>query len=103
MATYLLLSIEIGNRPLFSTLYSVTSPLTTAAQKLIGQLVGAGVAGTRSVGEKLFQNSHPKTGVSSLIPALPAASKAKSPSAPQEDIPEAERRELDDLIKNYSR
>lgn len=95
-ATYLLLSIEVGNKPIFQSIYKVTAPLTTAAQKYIAGLVGSGISGTRTVGEKLFQNSSPRSG------AALGPKKRRSPSAPQENIPEAERRELNDLIKGYS-
>lgn len=99
-ATYLLLSIEVGNRPLFQCIYQLTAPATIAAQEFIGQMFGAGVSATKKVGQKLFQNSLPQS--NSVSKGRIPVSKAKSLSAPQEDIPEAERRELDDLIKGFS-
>lgn len=100
-ATYLLLSIEVGNRPLFERLYRLTAPLTTSTQRALSHLIGSGISGSRTMGQKLFQNSTPK--LSTGIPSNKyTAPKAKSPSAPQEDIPEAERRELDELIKGFS-
>ena len=101
-ATYLLLSIEIGNKPLFEKLYHVTAPLTSAAQRFIAGLVGSGISGSRTVGNKLFQNSTPRLNSGLQRSISKPVLKAKSLSAPQENIPEAERRELDDLIKGYS-
>jgi len=100
VATYLVLSIEIGGKPLFSTLYRVTAPLTGAAQSFIGRMVDSGMEGTREVGGKLFQNSNPATRAKS---ALRPIVHSKGPSAPQETILEDERRELHDLIKDFDR
>lgn len=99
-ATYLLLSIQVGNKPLFQRIYQMTAPATLAAQEFIGEMFGAGVSAGKKVGQKIFQNSLPKA--SSNSKARFPAQKAKGLSAPQENIPEAERRELNDLIKSYS-
>lgn len=101
VATYLLLSIEVGNKPLFDRLYSLTSPATRAAQEMVERLAGKGMSGSRKVGQQLFQNSVPVRSSARSHSSDLAAPKAKSLSAPQEHIPEAERQELDDLIKSY--
>ena len=106
-ATYLLLSIDIGGRPLFAAFYKLTSPATTAAQSMIEDLIGSGVRSSKKVGHKLFENSVPSLPASrsrastDSFQTIQSAPKPKGLSAPQEHIPETERRELDNLIKSY--
>ena len=96
MATYLLLSIEINDRPIFTHLHGLTSPLTRGAQGLIEGAFGKGYEGTRTVGRQLFNNTLPAAqSARNLVP--------KNFKAPEESLSEAEKNELNNLIKNYSR
>lgn len=96
VATYLLLSIEIGNQPLFSHIYQTTYPATKAVQDMIESAFGKGYSGTKNVGKKLFDNSVPASkSISDMA--------AKNFKAPEESLSEAEKKELNNLIKNYSR
>lgn len=95
-ATYLLLSIELSGGTLFSHLYSVTAPLTKSAQRMVEAALGKSVDETKSVSKQLFNNT------------LPQAEKAKALvpqklKAPEENLSEAEKAELNSLIKTYSR
>jgi hypothetical protein len=96
-ATFLLLSITVGDSPLFTRIYRWTSPVTTASQNFIARLIGSGWETSRNVGRKIFHNSHPKRASAST-----PAPKARV-AAPQEEIPENDRRQLDDLIKDYAK
>lgn len=96
-ATYLLLSIDLSGKTLFEHLYKVTSPLTTSLQRSIERMMGRSYDGTRDVGRKLFNNSLP----ASSRPAQAAG--PKNFKAPEESLSEAERSELNSMIKNYSR
>lgn len=93
VATFLLLSIELKGKPLFSHLHEFALPATRGFQRGAEKLVGGGLGRTRDVGEQLFNNTIPKSAVK-----LPEMIKA-----PEENIPEAQKKELDSLIKDYSR
>jgi hypothetical protein len=96
-ATFLLLSITVGDAPLFTKIYRWTSPVTTASQKFIARLVGSGWESSRDVGRKIFQNSHPKRA------SVSAPNPGNHLAAPQDEIPENDRERLDDLIKDYAK
>ncbi len=96
-ATYLLLSIYLDGRTLFEHLYKVTSPLSVSLQKSIEAMMGRSYDGTREVGKKLFINSLPENSLPTHV-AVP-----KNFKAPEESLSEAERSELNSLIKTYSR
>jgi len=96
-ATYLLLSIDLDGRTLFEHLYKVTSPLTVSLQRSIEGMMGRSYEGTREVGKKLFNNSLPENSRPAQV-VVP-----KNFKAPEESLSEAEKKELNNLIKNYSR
>ncbi len=92
IATFLLLSIELKGRPLFAHLQEWTTPMTRKLQQGGESLLGRRLSDTRQVGQQLFNNS------------LPQAGKVlENVKAPEESLSEAEKKELDSLIKNYSR
>lgn len=96
-ATFILLSITVGDSPLFTKIYRWTSPVTTATQNFIAKMVGSGWESSRTVGRKIFHNSHPKR-------AAASSSSVKTPVvAPQEEVPENDRQQLNDLIKDYAK
>ncbi len=98
ISTYFLLSIDISDRPIFDHLYDITSPMTKSIQRYVEGLMGQSLEGGKDIGEKLFNNSVPKK--------VNSASKMLAPqkqSAPAESLSEAEKQELNSLIKNYSR
>ena len=95
-ATYLLLSIDLDGKTIFQHLYKSTSPLTVSLQRSIEAMMGRSYDGTREVGKKLFNNSLPQA-------KAPAVAVPKNFKAPEESLSEAERSELNSLIKNYSR
>jgi hypothetical protein len=96
-ATYLLLSIDLDGKTLFERLYRVTSPLTVSLQRSIEGMMGRSYDGTREVGRKLFNNSLPESSrpAQAIVP--------RKLKAPEESLSEAERSELNSLIKTYSR
>mgnify|MGYP001107074561 CR=1 FL=1 len=95
-ATYLLLSIDLDGKTIFQHLYKSTAPLTISLQRSIEAMMGRSYDGTRAVGKQLFNNSLPMTNT-------PAVVVPKNFKAPEENLSEAERSELNSLIKNYSR
>ncbi len=98
ISTYFLLSIDISDRPVFAHLYDITSPITKSIQRYVEGLMGQSLEGGKDIGEKLFNNSVPKR--------LNTAEKILAPqkqTAPAENLSEAEKHELNSLIKNYSR
>jgi hypothetical protein len=97
--TYLLLSMRVDGKPLFARLYQWTSPLTDRAQSVVTGVAGAGLRGSRMVGQKLFHNSVP----TAAPVARAAARKLDAVAAPLEDIPTQDRKALDELIQNYAR
>lgn len=97
--TYLALSVRVDGKPLFARLYQWTSPLTDRAQSAVAGLAGAGLRGSRVVGQKLFHNSVPAAGPA----ARAAVRKLDAVAAPLEDIPAQERKALGELIQNYAR
>jgi len=98
VATFFLLTIDVGGKTLFEHIYQWAKPLTTSAQAGIEGMMGRGYDGTRSVGQQLFNNSVPtsKTTSGSTGPT-------KKFKAPEEKLSEAEKKELDSLIKGYAR
>jgi hypothetical protein len=99
VATFLLLTINVGGKTLFEHLYQMAKPLTTKAQSGIEGVMGRGVEGTRSVGQQLFNNSVP----ASTQSAIPSSGAARNFKAPEEKLSEAEKKELDSLIKGYAK
>lgn len=98
LSTYFLLSIDVNDRPLFAHLYDITSPMTKSIQRYVEGLMGQSLESGKDIGEKLFNNSVPKKlNASDKIIAL------KKQTAPAENLSEAEKQELNSLIKNYSR
>ncbi|MFN9111112.1 MAG: hypothetical protein ACK5XN_13700 [Bacteroidota bacterium] len=98
ISTYFLLSIDVSDRPIFDHLYDITSPLTKSIQQYVEGLMGQSLEGGKDIGEKLFNNSVPKK--------MNTTNKVFAPqkqTAPAEDLSEAEKQELNSLIKNYSR
>lgn len=100
-ATYLLLSVRVSGVPLFTHLYRLTSPATLAVQAWIENVGGKGWQGSRRVGHSLFHNSLPTTHGRSQN--LHRTSLQVGSGIPQENLGETEKRELDNLIKNYAR
>ncbi|MBY0516127.1 MAG: hypothetical protein K2P81_04420 [Bacteriovoracaceae bacterium] len=92
VATYFLLSIDLSGRPVFSYLYDLTSPFSKSLQKSVESLMGKGIVESKEVGGKLFNNSLPKK-----------ATILKNEKAPEESLSEAEKIELNSLIKNYAK
>ncbi len=98
ISTYFLLSIDISDRTIFAHLYDITSPMTKSIQRYVEGLMGQSLEGGKDIGEKLFNNSVPKK--------VNSPSKMLAPlkqTAPAENLSEAEKQELNSLIKNYSR
>lgn len=98
IATVLLLSITIKDKPLFSYIYDVISPATKAGQSTITSLFDKSLEGTQDYSKKLFDNSVPKVkdAVKSQL-----ASQKKNVAEPAEKILDEEKEELDQLIKNH--
>jgi hypothetical protein len=91
VATYLLLSIDLSGRPIFSYLYKITAPFSKSIQRSVESLMGKGIVESKEVGGKLFNNSLPKKSTA-----------LKKEKAPEENLSEAEKIELNSLIKNYA-
>ncbi len=102
MATYLVLSVQVEGKPLFTRLYGWTAPLTARVQAVASNLFGAGLQGSRAVGRKLFQNSVPAAKPSPAA-ATGGPLRALAPTAPQDDVTPEDRQALDRLIQNYAR
>jgi hypothetical protein len=97
-ATIFFLSIEIGKKPIFSHIYNVISPATKGAQNLAESLFGNSVDKTQKFSKDLFDNSTPrmKDSVKSKMSSL-----KNHKGLPQEQIPERDRKKLDELIKSH--
>jgi hypothetical protein len=87
IATFLLLSIQLNNKPIFEHIYQHTSPLTVRLQNYLEDLVNHGLDSSKSVGEKIFKNSVPN--------------RAKS-KAPEENLSGADKAELENLIRRLN-
>jgi hypothetical protein len=94
--TILTLSINVKNRPLFSHIYKVISPLTTKAQNVTEDFLGDSVKRTNNYSKKIFENSIPK-----LKDSVKSGMSSTKRKLPLEDIPEVEKEELDELIKSH--
>lgn len=94
---FLVLCININERPLFSYLYNVISPATKYTQNATQSFFKKSFSSTQSYSKKLFDNSVPrvKDSVASKLSAN------KKGGEPEERITEEEKEELDSLIKNH--
>jgi hypothetical protein len=90
------LSITIQKKTVFNHIYSVTSPITIAAQDAAEDLVFNSYRSANEYTRKFFDNSVPKVKdtVSSQISAI------KKNGLPEEIITIQEKNELNHLIKN---
>jgi len=88
VATFLLLSINLQNKPVFSHIYQYSSPLTHGLQKKVEYIVKFGLDGSKAFGSKIFHNSIPHTSKKTILSKKPL-----------EDVTEKEQKELNDLIK----
>lgn len=92
-----LLSIEVGNKPLFSHIYGFISPVTKSAQNATENALSKSFDSTEAYTKKLFNNSVPKLkdSVKSQL------SSQKKGAEPAERITKGEKQELDQLIKGH--
>ncbi len=98
VATVLFLSIEIGNKPIFSHIYKAISPATKAAQNATENFFNNSVDSTQKYSHKLFDNSVPR--VKDSVKSK-ASSLKREVAEPAEKITREEKEELDDLIKSH--
>ncbi len=91
----LFLSLEIGNKPIFSYLHTIVSPITRSAQNAAESFFSRSIDNTHDYTRKIFDNSVPKVkdSVKSKL------SSQKKHQEPLEDISHKEKKELDGLIK----
>lgn len=97
-ATIFFLSIEIGKKPIFGHIYNVISPATKSAQNMAESLFGTSVNKTQKFSKDLFDNSTPK--VKDSVKSKMSSLKNRK-GLPQEEIPEKDKRQLDELIKSH--
>ena len=90
VATFLLLSINLKEKPVFSHIYKYSAPFTFKLQKKIEHIVKFGFDGSKAFGFKIFHNS---------IPHHKSNSNFRNSLKPQEEISKKDKSELDDLIK----
>ena len=90
MATFLLLSINLKEKPVFSYIYSYSGPLTKGLQKKVEYLVKFGFDGSKAFGAKIFHNS---------IPQHKANLEFNKTIKPLDNVSTKDQKELDDLIK----
>jgi hypothetical protein len=95
----MLMSITVDRKPLFSHIYSVTSPLTQSAQELTEDFFAKSMASTKVYSQKLFDNSVPK--VRDAVGSKLSSHKKTLQQIPSEEVTPQEKAQLDDLIKNY--
>lgn len=93
-----ILSIDVGNRTLFSHLYEIVSPATKYAQKKSTVLLEKSVSTAKDYSMKLFDNSVPRLR-DSVKSKLSSQGKNRA-GEPAEKITEDEKSQLNDLIKN---
>ncbi|MCE3012332.1 MAG: hypothetical protein LW878_04630 [Proteobacteria bacterium] len=90
IATFLLLSINLKEKPVFSYIYSYFGPLTKELQNKVEYLVKFGLDGSKAFGSKIFHNS---------IPQHKENLEFNKTIKPLENVSAKDQKELDDLIK----
>lgn len=96
----LFLSVTINEKPIFSYIYKVISPVTTSSQKAISSFFSQSVDNTEKYSKKLFDNSVPR--LKDRVGSKMSSNLKNAPvTEPQEKILDSEKRELDQLIKNH--
>lgn len=100
MMFFLVLSINIQDKPVFYHIYSVTSHVTVPVQKMVGTLFTKAADSTTAYSRKLFDNSVPK--FKDAVKSKASAPSRKSAGGnPEEIIHVEEKKELDQLIKTH--
>jgi hypothetical protein len=94
---FLLLSITVKGKPLFTHLYGFISPVANYAQSGIENFFSRSLSSTQTYSKKLFDNSVPRMNDS----VKSKLSGSKKIGAPQEDVSSDDQRQLDQLIKNH--
>ena len=90
VVTFLLLSINLKNKPVFNHIYTYSSPLTQTLQEKVEYIVKFGFDGGKAFGSKIFHNS---------IPHQKSNSTFRDSIDPLEDISKKDQIELEELIK----
>jgi hypothetical protein len=97
-AFLLFLSITINDKPVFSYVYDLISPVTKYAQNHIQSFFNKSLDTSETYSKKIFANSVPhfNDSVRSKL-----ASGKRTAGAPLENIELEDKQELDQLIKNH--
>lgn len=98
--TIFILSLTVNNNTIFSYIYRVISPLSTATQQVALNIGSRTADGIRYYSNKLFNNSLPKKKVKDSLSTQMAAPQ-KIIKTPLEEINKKEKEELDELIKSH--
>lgn len=98
--TIFFVSLTVNQKTVFSYIYGVISPVTTATQSLAYSVGNKAAYTTKYYTNKLFNNSLPKKKVKDTISSKLAATQ-KQAAAPLEKVEVKEKEELDELIKSH--
>lgn len=90
VATFLLLSINLKDKPVFSHIYKYSAPFTFTLQKKVEHIVKFGFDGSKAFSSKIFHNS---------IPHHKSNTDFRNSLKPQENVSRKDQNELNDLIK----
>ena len=97
LLTLLILSIEVGGKPIFSHIYQYISPMIKTTQAKTSQFFNQSMDRTSSYSKKIFDNSVPRIGQK-----LQAKATIQYQNLPaQEEIHQNEKAELEQLIKTH--
>jgi hypothetical protein len=91
ISTYFLLSIDLKNKTIFDHIYYYTSPYTSILQKKAENFVKFSILNSKDFTVKIFKNS---------IPSQTKSQTKHSKKAPADSLTEADREELQSLIKD---
>ena len=94
------LSITVNGTPIFNHIYSVTSHLSVPVQKLTNSVFSKAADSTTQYSKKLFDNSVPRL-KDSVKSKSSAPARWSGGGEPEEVIRNAEKKELEDLIKKH--
>ena len=97
LCTYLIFSMRVNEKPIFTHLFQKTSPLTDAIQSGSSSIFKEASHKGEEYSRMIFTNSAPK--VQDQVKST--LSSAKKHQKIQEHIEEKDREELDDLIKEF--
>ena len=98
--SFIILSFDINNKPIFYHITQITGPLGKDVQRSFGKSVKRSIKNSKKLSKELFNNSEPKYYNDIIESSQSSMNKKITKEMILEDIKRDEARKLDELIRN---